>query len=275
MNFDALARRALLRGKLPLSFFDAGGSGLPVVLQHGLCGSARQTAEAFPDDAAFRLLTLDCRGQGESPAGAADDLSITTFADDVIALIESQSLAPVVLGGISMGAAIALRIAVQRPDLVRALVLVRPAWVTEAAPANMQPNAEVGELLHTHAAAQARNLFEQGATARRLAAEAPDNLASLRGFFDREPIATTAALLTRISADGPGVSAAQLRALTLPTLVVGSAADAIHPLAHVDALARLIPHARRVEITPKSVDRGAYLADLHAALAAFLHEVPK
>jgi pimeloyl-ACP methyl ester carboxylesterase len=275
LNFDALARRRLLRGELPLAFFDAGGSGMPVLLQHGLCGSARQTAEAFPDDAAFRLLTLDCRGHGESPAGEADALSIANFADDVIALIESQSVAPVVLGGISMGAAIALRIAVQRPDLVRALMLVRPAWVSNAAPTNMQPNAEVGALLLKHPPAQARALFEQGATARRLEAEAPDNLASLRGFFDRAPSTTTAALLTRISADGPGVTAAQLRALTVPTLVVGSAADAIHPLAHVDALSSHIPHARRAEITPKSVDRGAHLADLHAALAAFLHEVSK
>ena len=46
-----------------------------------------------------------------------------------------------------MGAAIALRLAVKQPELVRALVLARPAWVTEPAPPNMQAYAEVGELL--------------------------------------------------------------------------------------------------------------------------------
>lgn len=273
MNFASLQRRTLLRAGLPLACFDAGGGGIPVLLQHGLCGSARQTAEAFPDDPALRLLTLDCRGHGESPAGPHEDLSIATFADDVIALIESQSLAPVALGGISMGAAIALRIAVLRPELVRALLLVRPAWVTGAAPTNMQPNAEVGALLRAHLPEQARAIFDRSATARRLATEAPDNLASLRGFFERQPLATTAELLTRISEDGPGVTQSQLNALRVPTLVVGSQADAVHPMACAHTLAAAIPQARVVEVTPKSTGRAAHFHELHAALAAFLHEV--
>lgn len=273
MKFEDLERRELPRGALRLSYVDALRGRVPVVLQHGLCGSALQTADAFPDDPALRLMTLECRGHGASPLGAPEHLSIATFADDLIALIESSRLAPVILGGISMGAAIALRIAVRRPELVRALLLVRPAWVTDAAPENMQPNAEVGELLSRHAPEHARALFEQGATARQLATEAPDNLASLRGFFARQPQSATAELLIRISADGPGVSADEVRALAVPALVIGSQADAIHPLAHARSLAALLKHAEFVEITPKSVSREAYLRDMHAALATFIHEV--
>jgi pimeloyl-ACP methyl ester carboxylesterase len=247
---------------------------VPVVFQHGLCGSAAQTTEAFPDDADLRLWTLECRGHGQTPAGPLQDLSIATFADDVVALIEREALAPVVLGGISMGAAIALRIAVRRPDLVRALVLVRPAWVTEHAPTNMQPNAEVGELLARCTPAEARARFLQGRTAQRLAAEAPDNLASLTGFFDRQPQAVTAALLQRIAADGPGVRPDEVRAVTVPALVIGHEADAIHPLAHARQLCALLPHAELVEITPKSVSRTAYIHDLHTALRRFIRSLP-
>jgi len=273
MNRERLQRRLLQRAGLPLAVHDSGSGRLPFVFQHGLCGDAGQTAEACPDDAAIRLLTLECRGHGQSPAGATEQLSIATFADDVIALIESSALAPVVLGGISMGAAIALRIAVLRPELVRALVLARPAWVLESAPANMRPNAEVGELLQREAPERARALFEQSPTAQRLAAEAPDNLASLRSFFSREPLAVTAALLTQISADGPGVDEAQVRALAVPALVLGCAADAIHPLADAQRLAALLPRGRFIEVTPKAVSREAYVADLHAAISAFIHEV--
>lgn len=276
MQRERLERRTLLRARLPLAVHDSGsGSGtVPFVFQHGLCGDVGQTAEACPDDTSIRLLTLECRGHGASPAGAFEHLSIATFADDVVALIESSALAPVVLGGVSMGAAIALRIAVRRPDLVRALVLARPAWVLESAPANMQANAEVGELLHREPPERARAIFEQGDTAKRFAAEAPDNLASLRGFFTREPIAVTAALLTRISADGPGVTQAQVRALAVPALVLGCAADAIHPLADAQRLASLLPRGRFAQVTPKATNRQAYVADLHAAIAPFLHEVP-
>jgi pimeloyl-ACP methyl ester carboxylesterase len=82
-----------------------------------------------------------------------------------------------------MGAAIASRLAVIRPDLVRALVLVRPAWVANDAPAKMVPNAEVGALLAQRPADTARAIFAQSATARRLAREAPDNLAIADGLL--------------------------------------------------------------------------------------------
>src|SRR6266481_8331263 len=45
---------------------DAGGEGLPVIFQHGLCGDARQTIEAFPQDPRFRRITIEARGHGGS-----------------------------------------------------------------------------------------------------------------------------------------------------------------------------------------------------------------
>ncbi|PRH88805.1 alpha/beta hydrolase [Labrys okinawensis] len=260
------------RDNLKLAVHDR-GSGMPVVLQHGLCGDAAQPAEIFPFELPARCLTLECRGHGGSDAGDTGLLSIATFTDDLAAWLDSLALGPVVFGGISMGAAIALRLAVARPDLVRALVLARPAWVAEAAPANMEPNAFVGTLLARHDAEEARALFEASDTARDLAANAPDNLASLRGFFTREPKAVTAALLARISADGPGVSRADIAALGVPTLVVGTQVDAIHPLAHAETLAALIPGARLARITPKALDKPRYVQDFRAALAQFLSEI--
>jgi len=88
--------------------------------QHGLTGDATQPADVFSTQANFTLRTLACRGHSASELGPVDALSIPTLAQDVIAAIEQTGGAPVVLGGISMGAVIALRIAVIRPDLVRA-----------------------------------------------------------------------------------------------------------------------------------------------------------
>lgn len=44
-------------------------------------------------------------------------------------------------------AAIALRLAVRLPKLVRGNIIARPAWVTADGPENMAPNADVGRLL--------------------------------------------------------------------------------------------------------------------------------
>jgi pimeloyl-ACP methyl ester carboxylesterase len=253
-----------------LNVDDAGGTGLPVVFQHGLCGDARQTIEAFPRDSRFRRITIESRGHGGSEPGDPDQFSIRTFAADIAAFIEAHRLAPIVIGGISMGAASTLHLAVHRPEFVRGLILVRPAWITASDPDNNSPNREVGRLLAHLSPDDARKRFEVSETAKLLAEVAPDNLASLKGFFSREPQAITAALLQAIGADGPGVSEQDLRNLETPTLIVGHEIDYIHPLSYATALSQLIPRSQLVRITPKAVSKATYLEDLHKAITHFL-----
>ena len=256
---------------LDLALHIADGQGRPFLLQHGLGGDAAQPAEVAPEGAGWTHHVLECRGHGASDAGDPAGFSIAQFTDDLAETIESRRLAPCPVGGISMGAAIALRLAVTRPDLVSALILARPAWLTEAGPDNLAPNAEAGRVI-----AEGGNLetFLDTETARTLARVAPDNLTSIEGFFAREPRETTAELLTRISADGAGVTEAQIRALTLPTLILGTGEDVVHPMALAEAFDGLIPGARLVRLTPKGRDRAAHTAEFKAALAAFLKELP-
>ena len=121
-----------------------------------------------------------------------------------------------------------------------------------------------------HPPETARALFECLPLVEELARAAPDNLASLRGFFARKPHNVTAELLIRISADGPGVNENDLGRLSIPTLIIGHQQDHIHPIGYAKALATLIPGAIFAEITPKAQDPAAYRADFQAALARFL-----
>jgi pimeloyl-ACP methyl ester carboxylesterase len=261
------------RDGLNLALHVAEGKGPLVFFQHGLCGDAAQPASVFPKDARARLAVLDCRGHGGSEAGSPEVFSIATFADDVAAAIESVSSGPCIVGGISMGAAIAMRLAVLRPDLVSGLVIARPAWTTEAAPSNMRPNLMVGELLMQEPAPGELDAFLTSDTAKELAEQAPDNLASLTGFFRRNPRAVTAELLTRISRDGPGITEAQLAALSIPTLVIGHGDDVVHPLSHARHLARVIPSAKFLEIPPKARGLAAYETAFRTGLRLFLQEM--
>jgi pimeloyl-ACP methyl ester carboxylesterase len=256
----------------PLNLVKGAPGGKPVVFQHGLCGSAAQTREAFPEDSRFQLHTLECRGHGKSAAGSLDAFSIATFAADVAEVLAAQAVFPCVVGGISMGAAMSLHLAVHRPELVKALVLARPAWVVEAAPEHCAPNREVGDLLHRHTPEAALTAFSASATARMLEQQAPDNLATLKGFFARQPHDVTSALLRRIGSDGPGVTEAQVQAITVPTLIVATEQDYIHPLAYAQALHRLMPHSQLAVITPKAVDKTRYVADFRQTLLTFLEE---
>lgn len=260
----------ITRDGLRLALHDAGGPGRAVLFQHGLCGDLRQVAEAFPALSGFRRVTLECRGHGASEFDPAPTLA--KFTDDLAAVAERLG-GPIPVGGISMGAALALRLAVARPDLVSHLFLVRPAWgVGEDAPPNLAPNAEVGMALYRFPVAEARAEFLASETAARLRVEAPDNLASLTGFFERAPASRTAVLLTALSREGLGVSAADLAALRLPVLVCGTAEDAIHPRALAKGLAAGIAGAGYVDLPPKGRDKAAHLAALHRAISEFLAE---
>ena len=134
----------------------------------------------------------------------------------------------------------------------------------------MRAFAEVGDLLARFPPDEARARFDRSDTSALLEREAPDNLASLRGFFERSPQWVTAALLSRIAADGPGVTEDQVAALTLPTLVIGHGRDLLHPFDHAERLAGLIPGARLVEITPKATSWDQYALEFREALRSFL-----
>src|SRR5260221_14192130 len=83
-----------------LSVDDNGGNGLPVIFQHGLCGGAHQTIEAFPSGPRFRRIAVESRGPGRSEAGEPRLFSIRTFAGDIGGFIETYQPAPVIIGSI-------------------------------------------------------------------------------------------------------------------------------------------------------------------------------
>ena len=246
------------------------GDGAPVIFQHGLGGDEAQVRDIFPGTAAYRRLTLECRGHGSSALGEPARLSIATFASDVLAFADQRGHSRFSLGGISMGAAIALRIAVTAPERVSALILSRPAWLWAAAPASMQVFAEIAALLRAHDPQTALAAFERSPSAANFAANAPDNLASLRRFFARPDPAATAALVAAIAADGPGIEEEEVKSLKVPTLVIGTTQDVIHPLAMAETLASRIPGATFARIAAKSADPVQHGVDFRAAVTAFL-----
>ncbi len=265
-----MSHAMLVRDDAELRFFDH-GEGPAVIFQHGLGGNEAQVAQTFPAALRCRRLTLECRGHGGSGLGSPRPFSFAMFADDILAAADHAGVERFVAGGISMGAGLALRLACRHPDRVTGLVLVRPAWTFEAAPSNLAPIAEVAQLVHSHSVAEARSIFERSQTAARLRIEAPDNLNSLLGYFDRTDIARFADVLGDIANDGLGVSESNAAALAIPTLVIGNEQDAIHPLSAAQAVAAAIPGAEFRQVTSKASDKDHHFAEVLTAIAAFLH----
>ncbi|MGI9366603.1 MAG: alpha/beta fold hydrolase [Rhizobiaceae bacterium] len=249
------------------------GQGKPFIFQHGLCGAAEQVTEVFPVNGDWKCITLESRGHGLSPCGDVESLSIQRFVQDIAEFIRSLECGPVPVGGISMGAAIAMQLAIRHPDLVRGLVIARPAWIDKPAPESLFAIREVARYLTDHATREARARFEASPIVARIRREAPDNLTSLLSFFHREPVNETRSLLAAIANDGPGVSKSEITGIDVPTLVIGTQSDVIHPMAMADRIAELIPSARLVEITAKSDSRDRYCMEFQNALNQYMKEL--
>ena len=104
-------------------YVEVAGEGPAVALVHeGVCDSRMWDREWQEWSPSFRLLRLDLRGFGRSPLEAGP----FAHARDLIGALEEHELAPAALVGVSLGGRVALEVALERPELVRALVLVAP-----------------------------------------------------------------------------------------------------------------------------------------------------
>ena len=260
------------------------GQGVPFVFQHGLGGDVRQPAGLFVPPPGVRLLRLDARAHGQTqPLGGPSALSFDAFGDDLVAWLDYLGVEQVVLGGISMGAGVALNVAVRYPERVAGLVLSRPAWLDgPMPPENVARYAAIARLLRAVGAAgnpdQALRWaladFEASDDYRGLLASSPDTAQSLRGQLTNERAVAAVARLERLPVDRPLADLGAAAAIWVPTLVLAHRQDPIHRFAFGARLATAIPGARLVVLTPKSIARERHAAEVQRSLDAFLGRFP-
>ena len=106
------------------------GEGEPLVLVHGLGGAAANWLALAPLLLrGRRLLVPELPGHGGSePLPAAANLN--AYADSLAEVAEREGLSPAGVVGHSLGGAIALRLAIRRPDGVSRLVLAAAAGIS-------------------------------------------------------------------------------------------------------------------------------------------------
>ncbi len=111
----------------PVHFLDFGGSGRPLLMVHGLGGSAINWMSVGPQmAAAHRTLAIDLAGFGQTPLFGRS-ATVGANAQLVHDFIERVIGEPVVLVGNSMGGHIAILEGSAQPAWVSSMVLVDPA----------------------------------------------------------------------------------------------------------------------------------------------------
>ncbi|MFV2062186.1 MAG: 2-succinyl-6-hydroxy-2,4-cyclohexadiene-1-carboxylate synthase [Chloroflexota bacterium] len=112
------------------------GSGPPLLLLHGFTGTAATwNAQVARLSASRRTIAVDLLGHGRSEAPAEPhQYALKRQAEGLARLLDQVGASPSAVLGYSMGARIALTMAIEQPDSVRTLLLESPsAGIADAA----------------------------------------------------------------------------------------------------------------------------------------------
>jgi len=212
--------------------------GPALLLLHGITDSWRSFEGVMPLlPADWRVVALSQRGHGGSSKDA-DGHDTRDFAADAAQAIEALGLAPAVVVGHSMGTVNALRLAIDRPDLVRGLVLA-------GAFARFSDKSELVEYI----ASAIEPLVDPIPRAfaeefQRSTIVQPVSEAFVQAMVDqslRAPAAVWRSAFKGLLADDFSDELARVQA---PVLLIHAAHDAYVPLADLKLLLDALPRAR-------------------------------
>lgn len=215
-----------------------------VVLMHGILLDSQMNRRLAADLAGqgLRVVLLDLPGHGRSdkPRHAAAH-RMDGYADVVVALLDHLGVDRAVVGGVSLGANVALHMACRSSERVTGLILEMPVLERAVPGAAM---AFVPLLIATRVARQP--LRAMSAAARRLPSTHIAVVDTIVSAFGADPD-EAAAVLHGVLVGPVAPTVASRRAVHHPALVIGHRLDFIHPFTDASHLARQLPEATLVE----------------------------
>ncbi|HEY0870940.1 MAG TPA: alpha/beta hydrolase, partial [Acidothermaceae bacterium] len=247
------------------------GSGPPLLQLHGLGGTCDQLARYSMDLVVGSLLAPDLRAHGQTAlVGAPDAFHFNGLADDLVALLDVLHYPRAAVVGVSMGAGVAVNLALRYPERVSALLLIRPAWTDEPSPVHLSALSHAGDLLQRMGNVVGARVFADSAEYRHVLGISAAAAASLLDQF-RDPLAAQRAVrLVQMPLSNPFKRLADLGALDVPTTVVAAPADPLHPVEVADAWAAHIPGSAWFQTASRDSDPAAYHRDLGTSVERFV-----
>lgn len=217
------------------------GKGPPVVLVHGLGGSANGFAGVFFGlrRRFSRVLAVDLPGHGFSSEYCGGEVCVRGQFDVLRAWHEQVVGEPSFLVGNSLGGAMVVNLAAEAPSLVKALGLVAPAGAALTPEATDALLSSFAIQTATEARALTRRLFHRPPLALMLFAT------ELKKFY---ATATVQALAAEARATRASLAPEQLRGLSMPVLMLWGGSERLLPPETLDYYRAHLPAHAQVRI---------------------------
>ncbi len=233
---------------------------------HGLGADSGQCVGPFGDIGGVDLICPDMPGHGQS---ASSDFSFENFVRIIAKLLDQLGVERAVVGGISMGASLSLKLALDYPELVEGLVLVRPAWIDRRALPQLSLVARVGRWLEKDPDTAPKRL-EADAEFIAIARTNPAAAQSIRGLFTRKQAEVSAEVLNAMVHDRPFARLSELADIACPALVIANEGDPLHPIAVAQDIYAHLPEARYALLPSRYLEQSQHFSALTGEINAFL-----
>ncbi len=255
----------------------------PVLMLHGLGGDSGQLWPYAGGDPARTRLAPDLRAHGATMlVGDEEDFTFAGLTADLTALLDRLRFPPSVVVGMSLGAGVAVALALRQPARVLGLVLIRPAWLDTAPPPNLLPLTRAGWLLRHHGTQAGLARFAESPEYAGVRGRSAAAAASLIGQFHAPHAVLRSVRLTHLPRSVPFRRIHELGQIRVPSVVIGTRADPQHPFEMARIWASALPASRLLEAPPRDADpagyhscltgaSGEFAADLDARRTADLH----
>lgn len=217
-----------------------GAGNRDLVLAHGLLMNRGMYARLGPELAARgnRVICVDLLGHGASDKPEDVSLySMTSFADQIAALLDHRELETAVVGGTSLGANVGVEFGVRHPERARGLFLEMPVLdnALSAAAIAFTPVLALSQL-------GAPVLRVTAALARMIPRS--HYLVDIGLDWIRRDPDTSVRVLRGLLQGRLCPPASERSQITAPTLVIGHLSDPIHPFSDADGLVAELVNAR-------------------------------
>ncbi|MEZ5040160.1 MAG: alpha/beta hydrolase [Saprospiraceae bacterium] len=246
------------------------GNGIPFHFQHGLGSNLQQPQALLAGLEKVQLISMDCPGHGEAPLIESTPPSFNHYADQLLALMDELKVEKAIFGGISMGAGISLNVALRYPERVKALVLIRPAWLDQGSPENLAILLEAAPFI-----GQKNGLatFEQRPNFKRIQQLLPNAAQSVLGVFAPTQRAEIPLVLENMIKDRPFSDLKALENIHHPCLIIGNEDDPLHPIDMAERIHQCISGSQCVNVISRYVDDAQHGAAVNQLVSKFITDL--